>query len=88
MKSDEKLMQIVLEIYRRMYKEARPSANFDKLMKSRKTKKSNWFMKYFLPIERQEAIINELCAKNKCNKHDIHKISKEVHLGCSPNSSK
>ena len=77
-----------MEIYRQMYKEANPSANFDELIKVGETKKPDWFMKYYLPMERQEEILNEICKKHKCSKLERHQISKEIFLGCSPNSCK
>lgn len=86
-KSDEKLWEICLEIYRQMFKEAKPSADFDKLRELKVTEKKDWFMNYFLPIERQNEIIDEICKKQKVAGWKRKKIETEVHLGCSPNSS-
>jgi len=88
MRSDKYLWNICMEIYRKMYKEASPQADFDNLIKIGITEKPNWFMKYYLSIERQEEILNEICNKYKCTKPEKHKISKEIYLGCSPNSKK
>jgi len=43
-----------------MYQEADPVADFDKLVQLGVTKKENWFLNYYLPIERQIEIINKL----------------------------
>ena len=87
MKSNEKLWDICLEIYNKMYKEAKPSADFDKLMKLGITKKPNWFMKYFLPTEKQETILEKICKKYKLCEYEKRKIRTTVYLGSAPNSS-
>ena len=87
MRSENKLWEICMEIYRLLFKEAKPSADFDKLMKKGITKKPEWFMRYYLPIERQVEIIDKVTKKHKCIPYEIKKISVTIHLGCSPNSS-
>jgi len=84
MKSNEALWEICMKIYRKMYKEATPSANFDELIKKGITKKHDWFSKYYLNEDRQEQIIDEICKKHKLTKYEKHLVSVEVHLGCSP----
>ena len=77
-----------MEIYRQMYREAEPSADLDELIKSGETKNPNWFLKYYLPIKRQEEIIDFYCRKYNCNKHERDMISVEVYLGSAPNGYK
>jgi len=48
--------EIIFECYRRMFKEAEPSANFDELYKKGITKQGEFFMAYFLPSDRIEEI--------------------------------
>jgi len=84
MKSDEKLWEICMDIYREMYSRATPKADFDKLIKKGVTKKENWFMKYQLPEKTQTEIVEKHCNKHKLNKHDTRKVSVEVFLGCAP----
>ena len=43
-------------------------------------------MAYYLPMERQNEIIDEHCKKHKLTKRERYKISKEIHLGSAPNS--
>lgn len=88
MQSDEKLWEICKEIYREMFKNANPSADFDGLVKSGKAKEKDFFMKYYLPVERQTEIVDRICNDHKIRGYDKRKISHEVHLGSSPNSSK
>ncbi|GAG00238.1 unnamed protein product [marine sediment metagenome] len=87
MQSDEKLWEICKEIYREMFKDANPSADFDELIKSCKAKEKDFFLKYYLPIERQVEIVDRICDDHKIRGYDKRKISHEVHFGCSPNSS-
>ena len=86
MRSGEFLWKICLEIYQKMYQEADPAADFDKLVQSGVTKKENWFLDYYLPIERQIEIINEFCEKQRCNKREREVIEVEVLLGSAPSS--
>jgi len=79
---------IVFEVYRKMYKEATPKADFDKLFESRKTAKPNWFMKHYLNEDRQQEILNEVGKKYKLSKRDRHKLSVEINLGSAPVGSK
>ena len=85
-KSDDKLWKYCLEIYRQMYKEASPPADFDELLKTGSCKNRDWFMKYYMPQKRQTEIVNAVCKKYKCSQLDIQRIKKEVYLGSSPNS--
>ena len=86
MRSEEYLWDICMNIYRQMYKEANPSADFDELMKSGKTLEENWFMNYHLSGDRQAEIIKEWCDKHKCNKREREKISTTIYLGSAPTS--
>lgn len=87
-RSDRYLDKICMEIYRKMYKEATPSADLDELIKKGVTKKERWFMKYYLDEKRQQEIIDEICKKYKCNKLEKNKIENTIWLGASPTSIK
>ena len=84
MKSDKKLLEIVLNIYQEMYNKASPKANFKELMKKGITKQPNWFMDYILDEAKQMDIIDKHCKKNKLTKREKEKIHFTVMLGCSP----
>ena len=77
-----------MNIYRQMYNESTPSADFDKLMSDGTTKKEDWFMDYYLPTKRCQEIINYWCKKHNCNKLERKKIESKIWLGCSPTSVK
>jgi hypothetical protein len=80
---------IILEIYRQMYKESKPKGNIDKIIKSGEGKKSDWFLKYYLSNERQDEIINEVLDKFKIkSKHDRGKFRTEILLGSAPSGQK
>lgn len=88
MKSKEILLGICKEIYTQMFKESKPSTNFLNMVKRGETKVHDWFMKYYLSIDRQQEIIKDVCKKHKLSKYNTHRVSVEVHTGCSPNSCK
>ena len=89
MKTTKRLFEgVVIPIYRQMFKEAEPSADLDKLLKSEVVKEQNWFMNYYLPIERQNEIVEAELARHRLRKFDIDNIKQEVALGCSPNTYK
>jgi len=88
MKSKEKLWEICMDIYRQQYKEAEPSADFNKLMKEGKTIKQNWFMNYYLDKKRQQEIIDDCCKKNKLDTWDEQMINQTIWLGSSPTSER
>ena len=83
-----KMMEIVMEIYRKMYREAQPKADFDELVKTKESLKRDFFMRYYLPMERQEEIMNEVLSRVSMVKHMKERIKGEIYLGCSPNSCK
>lgn len=84
MKSNEKLIDICMDIYRDMYRQSIPPADFDKLISDGITKNKMWFMDYILSMDKCEEIINHHCKKHKLTKYEKKLISVEVYLGCSP----
>ena len=80
--------KIIIETYRRMYKESKPKASIDKIIKSGEGKMSNWFMAYYLSDEREEKIINEVLKEFKVPKWRWSSFRTEILLGSSPCSSK
>lgn len=87
MKSDKKLWEICKEIYHEMFKNSNPSADFNEIIISGKSKEKDFFMKYYLHIDKQVEIVDDICKKHKITGYDKRKVSTTVHLGCSPNSS-
>jgi len=77
--------EIIMEIYRRMFKEAEPSADVDKIIKSGEGKQRNFFMKYYLNQKRQDEIIEEVCKENKKSRSwEINSFKTTCILGSSP----
>jgi len=88
MRSKRYLWNICMQIYKEMYKEAKPSADFVELMNLGITKKENWFMNYYLSTEKQQQIINEICKAFKCSKQEKRIIENEIYLGSAPTGVK
>lgn len=84
----EKADEIVFECYRRMYAEAEPKADFDKMFESGECKEKDWYLKYFLEEKRQDEIIDEVAKKFKLNKWIKKKLYTTVTLGSSPTVSR
>ena len=78
--------EIIFECYRRMFKEAEPSADFDKLHKEGVTKIPEFFMAYFLLNDRIEEICLEVGKENKFNSLKAEHLKNICFLGCCPNS--
>lgn len=78
---------IIIEIYQKIYSEAKPKANFKELMKKGVTTKAEWFMKYNLDNERQVKIIETICKKYKLDERTTRKMRTEILLGCAPNGT-
>jgi len=76
--------EIIMEIYRRMYKEAEPSADINKIIKSGERKKPVWFMEYYLPQERQDEITEEALKEFKVPNYKKQEFRNEIWLGSAP----
>ena len=78
---------ILLKIYKKVYAETDPPADFRKLMDSGETKKEGWFMNYTLSEERQKEILETTLKEFKIPKWKKKAFRVEYWLGCSPKSS-
>lgn len=79
-----KYQKIVQEIYREIYKRAKPKGDWNKMLKSGEAKMPNFFAKYYLDEHIQQVIITEICKKHKLTRREIDAIRTEVTLGSSP----
>ncbi len=86
MKSDKKLWDICMEMYREMYAQSEPSADWDELIETGEAKQENFFRNYYLPREDYEKIYDRICKDHKLTKREIHKVGFTVHPGASPSS--
>lgn len=86
MKTHAQLWNICMDIYREMFRKSTPKANIELLIKSGEAEKPNFFMKYYLNIAKQEAIVEKHIKKNKLKKMEAQKIRFNIYLGSSPNS--
>ncbi len=83
-----KIDEIMLEIYRALYKEATPSVDIDELIKSGEIKKEGFFNNYYLEDSRQEKIIEAVLKTKKVSKYYKDLITRSVILGASPTGVK
>ena len=80
--------EIMLNIYRKMFKEAEPSADIDKLIESGETQENDFFMKYYLKDRDQDRIIHEELQKHKrLPKWKKDRIKRSLYLGAVPCSN-
>ena len=63
--SEDKLERICTGIYRQLYREATPSADFDLLVKTGEAFNPKFFAKYYLPDARTSEIIKLHCKKKQ-----------------------
>jgi hypothetical protein len=75
------------EYYRRAYKAATPSADFDELVENAKIvngKKEIDYMSYELEEEIQEQIAKDIFKEFRIHKYRRDAFNMEFHLGCGP----
>lgn len=91
-----KVDRVLLGIYRHLYKESTPSANFDLLVQRAEATNSRDsqgrleipFDEYFLDKDRYEEIVDEHLKKSKLNTMEKKAVSFQAYLGCGPTSYK
>jgi len=84
----EKNDKIVLEMYRRMYAESEPKGDIDKIISTGEGKMPNFFLAYYLPQERVEEIVLEVCKEFNVPKKRWSEFLNEITLGSAPCSYK
>lgn len=82
----EKNTKMIFECYRRMYKRAEPSVDFDELYSQGITKQPEFFMNYYLENDIIESICEDVAKEFKLKNWMLQKLKNTVFLGCSPNS--
>jgi hypothetical protein len=75
------LNPIIRAIYRQLYREATPSADFDDLVQNHS---GPFFEEHYLPQDRQDEIIREHCERKRLTMREKAIVSASVNLGCSP----
>ena len=76
---DEKIM---FEIYRTIYKKL--GVDLDELIENGITKKDMWFLKYYMPNEQQEEIMDSILKTKKIPKWRKDVIKRSLWLGATP----
>ena len=84
----DKVGRGIWECLKRMYKEAEPSGDIDKIAKSGEGKMPDFFMAYYLPSHRETEIIEEVCKEFKIKGWDKRKLSNTLWMGSAPTSAK
>lgn len=85
---ETKEAEAIWECLKRMYKEAKPSGDIEKILRTGEGKMPDFFCAYFLSSEREREIIEEVC--KELNIKGFHKkvVENTLWMGCSPTSSK
>jgi hypothetical protein len=81
-KTMEQLRKIELEIYRAMFKEAKPPADFDKMFNN--PPRSEWYNQHYLDAITQHQIIDKICMKHKLTPIERSVIGRHLRLGFTP----
>lgn len=89
-KSKKTLSDIIHEIYRDLYNNSTPKADFDELVKNAIIddygRKIINYMDYHIDGKLMDDIIERHMRENKLNKKDRSTIKINVYLGCGPTS--
>lgn len=92
MVKDKLIRETILNIYRELYKNSTPQADFDVLVENAiidsEGRKVIPFMDYEIEEEKMDFIINEECKKQSFNKRITDIIKTNIYLGCSPKTKK
>ena len=88
MKSSKQIWEICMKIYRELYKSATPPDDFDKMILSGEACKDNFFLNYYLPINKQVEIVEKILKRYKLSDRDRRIIEFEIYLGAAPTSHK
>lgn len=87
-----KEIQIMLEIYRRLFKESSPSGDFDNMMAEGEKNEQGQivipFDNYHLSEEDQKMIIDSVLSSRKVLKYLKPSFRAAIALGCSPRYTK
>ena len=67
-----------------MYAAADPPLDFKQAVENGISAKPNWFMNYYLPVQKADEIFNRIVKKYKCDKQELRAINLEIWLGASP----
>lgn len=82
--TEEDHLEVQNEIYRRLYAEATPSADFDEMVEYGLTKVEGWYNGFYLSEERTNEIIEEVCDEMDAPESARSSISSSVLLGGAP----
>jgi len=80
----EKIDEMILKCYRELFKEAEPSADIDKILKSGEGKFPNFFLAYYLLDTRAIEIIDKIAREYKLDEVMKRKLRTEILLGACP----
>lgn len=84
---EDKEGRAIWECLKRMYKEAKPPADIEKIAKSGEGKMRNFFMAYYLPQKRCSQIVEEVCKEFKLTGMSKRCVQNSLWMGSAPNSS-
>jgi hypothetical protein len=81
--SEKKLIELLFECYRELYRNASPRADFDALVLSGISKKSSWYNLYYVSHDTLTEIVSKY-EKIIPGQFDRTRFLTEVYLGSSP----
>lgn len=92
MNRNKRIENLILDIYRELYKQSTPSADFDELVNNaslnERGQKIIDYNSHELEHDKFEVIINQKIKEHKIRLKDYEKkrLTFQVYLGCSPKS--
>ena len=84
MRATKKEEQLIMDIYRRIYSEI--GVDLDELIKQGVTKREGWFDSYYMPLTKQDEIIEEMLSKIKMTKLKRQMLRNTLYLGALPSN--
>lgn len=88
----KKILELIQEIYRDLYKNSTPSADFDELVANaelnERGEKIIHFMDYYLEKGKFDEIVESHLKGRKLTERELRVIKFQIYLGASPTSTK
>ncbi len=81
---DKKLLIIIENIYRDLYKETDPVGDWDNMVATKETEQEFFFTNYTIDKKRCDEIIEANFNKKRLADYEKQMIRNTIYLGCSP----
>ncbi len=87
-KRDEIMKHILIDTYRKIYKQSEPKLDINCVLNKPNIFKDNWFIYYYIDIDMYNNIIQSQIKKYKLDHSNEKTLKMNINLGWSPTNNK